>query len=276
MEVVTNFLRYPGSKRRQLTFLSNFLPAREEIENHYVEPFLGGGAVFFYISPFTANISDINADLIDLYKGIKVDPQSVWNHYLSFGQNKNEYHRIRDRFESEELSLRAARILYLNRTCFKGMWRYNSRGKFNVGYGGEERRWVINLDNLIEVSIALQRAHIQCVDFESIIQASEFGDYIFVDPPYRPGGIEQKNDHYSWKTFRYEDQRRLAHALMEASRRGAHWALSISSHPRILELYAGCWAVEFPLGTGNRLGIMTRKSGEVLIMNHQKQGAQLI
>ena len=272
MEAVTNFLRYPGSKRRQLTFLSNYLPVRDMIENQYIEPFLGGGAVFFYVNPKSAILSDINLELIELYRGIRRDPNGVWNHYSGFGHNKNEYHRIRDEVKGGDLSLRAARILYLNRTCFKGMWRYNSQGKFNVGYGGEERRWVINLDNLKEVSAVLQQADIQCEDFGTIIQKSGKGDFIFVDPPYRPGEFEQKNDHYAWKTFTYEDNKRLAQALSSASKRGVQWALSISSHLKILDLYKDNWAVEFPMVTGRRPGIMTRQSGEVLIMNYENEG----
>lgn len=276
MEAITNFLRYPGSKRRQLTFLSNYLPTSKEIGNHYIEPFVGGGSVFFYLNPSSAILADINQDLIELYQGIKNDPLSVWMHYQNFGQNKVEYNRVRDRLESNNPSLRAARILYLNRTCFKGMWRYNSQGKFNVGYGGEDRRWVINLDNLIHVSSALQNAEIRCADFEQVIRHSAPGDFIFIDPPYRPGEADQKNNHYVWKTFLYKDHKRLAEILKNASGNGILWAITITSNPNILELYKGNWGVEFEIGTGRRPGVMSRQSGEILILNYKKEGTRLL
>ena len=276
MPTLINFLRYPGSKRRLLNFLGAFLPTAKEIQCYYVEPFVGSGAVFFFIEPQQAILSDINADLIDLYLGIRHDPYSVWKYYSTFGNNKAEYHRVRDELRSGELCIRAARILYLNRTCFKGMWRHNLKGNFNVGYGGEDRRWVINRENLVELSTALRGADIRCSDFEAVIHACGEGDFLFVDPPYRPGEREQTNQHYAGKIFTYQDHVYLAMSLKHATQRGAQWALTISSHPDILKLYIGGSAVEFPIGTGRRPGVMVRHSGEVLITNYSVDGGNTI
>lgn len=135
------FLRYPGGKQRILNHILPFLPTRENIRGLYIEPFLGSGAVFFALNPERAVLSDINPDLIDLFRGIRAFPRKVWSIYKSFPQDKNGYYEIRSvKTEGKNLAFKAARLLYLNRTCFKGMWRHSHTGAFNVGYGGQSRR----------------------------------------------------------------------------------------------------------------------------------------
>src|SRR5712671_2620394 len=132
---LTTFLRYPGSKRRMLDFLSPRLPTRNEIAGRFIEPFVGGGAVFFSVRPKKAVLGDLNPELMDIYKGIRANPDRVWRIYRGFPTTKRNYWKVRDGNLSDlSLTHRAARSLYLNRTCFKGMWRHNLRGKFNVGY----------------------------------------------------------------------------------------------------------------------------------------------
>lgn len=123
-KVLPNFLRYPGGKRRMLSYLSEHIPPRDEIHGRYVEPFVGGGAVFFYVKPKRAIISDINSELIDLYKVIRSSPQGVWEVYRSLPSGKEAYNQIRAlRHKDIDPVLGAARLLYLNRTCFKVMLR---------------------------------------------------------------------------------------------------------------------------------------------------------
>jgi DNA adenine methylase len=185
------FIRYPGGKQRILNYIIPFLPPRQSIIGKFIEPFVGSGAVFFAINPKRALLADINPELIDLYRGIKYYPLKVWEIYNSFPTTKKAYYQIRDMNISEmSLAFRAARTLYLNRTCFKGMWRHNSDGRFNVGYGGQDRRWVINQETLKEVSNRLKHATLKCCDFEEVIDESKIGDFIFADPPYRPGERE--------------------------------------------------------------------------------------
>jgi DNA adenine methylase len=266
--VITNFLRYPGSKRRMLRFLSQYLPAPATLQGHYVEPFVGGGAVFFMLNPKQALLSDVNPDLIDLYRGIRQSPEAVWERYCAFGCSKAAYHRIREAGSSGSLVDRAARVLFLNRTCFKGMWRHNQKGKFNVGYGGQDRRWVIDEDKLILIARALHRAKLRCCDFEQTLDECQEGDFIFADPPYRPGERAQINDHYVGRQFAFEDHRRLASALHRAQKHGAQWALTTSAHPAIVSLFRGDNSIVIPRGTGRRPGITTVNSGEVLITNY--------
>ena len=124
---------------------------------------------------------------MDLYKGLKRYPLKVWELFKDFPVTKEGYYRVRDFQEKDNLVYRAARTLYLNRTCFKGMWRENSNGQFNVGYGGQDRRWVVNQDTLLSVSEFLKRAKLINSDFEEVIESCIKEDFIFLDPPYKPG-----------------------------------------------------------------------------------------
>jgi DNA adenine methylase len=270
------FLRYPGSKRRMIDFLVEHLPERNQIKGRYIEPFVGSGAIYFSLNPFKAILSDINVDLIDLFNGVKLHPTKVWEIYRNFGNTKDDYSQIRGKVNKESLPERAARVLYLNRTCFKGMWRTNLKGEFNVGYGGQDRRWVINEGNLLQVSWALKKARILCKDFEEVIHSLNSGDFIFADPPYRPGEKEQTNEHYYGKTFRYADQIRLANNLKWATKQKINFALTNSSHPEILSLYKGYYRLEFLKGTGRRPGLPASNPGEALITNYKIAGGSKI
>ncbi len=142
---------------------------------------------FFALAPRKALLSDVNPVLMDLYKGLKRYPLKVWELFKDFPVTKEGYYRVRDFQEKDNLVYRAARTLYLNRTCFKGMWRENSNGQFNVGYGGQDRRWVVNQDTLLSVSEFLKRAKLINSDFEEVIESCIKEDFIFLDPPYKPG-----------------------------------------------------------------------------------------
>jgi len=266
---IFSFIRYPGGKQRILNHILSFLPKKEQIKGKYIEPFLGSGAVFFALNPKFALLSDINPELIDLFRGIRISPNRIWEIYKSFPKTKEAYYKIRAlKTDDKDLVFRAARTLYLNRTCFKGMWRHNSKGQFNVGYGGQDRRWVINVRILKETSKILKNATLKCSDFEKIINKSEEGDFMFLDPPYKPGDLELEHSHYLYSKFKYSDYCRLAESLKKASDRNVKWALTISSHPKILNLFKENQIIFLPKGTGNKPGILTLNSAEVLICNY--------
>lgn len=264
------FLRYPGGKQKLLSFLAQYLPFCDEIEGTYVEPFVGGGSVFFFIQPQKALLADLNKELIDLYKGIRNSPHRIWQIFEAFPSGKKSYYDIRDKSTGGSfLSYRAARILYLNRTCFKGMWRHNAAGNFNVGYGGEERRWVITHNSLVEVSKVLRRATIVQADFASTLDKVSDGDFLFLDPPYKPGKMALTESHYINGTFPFEDQERLAAKLKQTSeRKKIKWLMTNSCHPRIRELYEGYHCIDIPRGTSETIGVFTDDSKEILISNY--------
>lgn len=263
------FLRYPGGKRRLLPFLVDYLPSASAITGRYIEPFIGGGSVFFYLQPRRALLADINIELIDLYRGIRYKPEKVWELFRDLPSGKQGYNRIR-KLKHAGLNLinRAARSLFLNRTCFKGMWRHNAKGEFNIGYGGQTRRWAISKDHLITVSKFLRRATIRCSDFESIIKESKKGDYVFIDPPYKPGNREQLHAHYVGRQFSYKDHQRLACCLKSANKKGVKWAMTTSNHSDIIKLFSRFQKIAIPKGTGSKIGTLSINSGEILICNY--------
>ncbi|MEY1639008.1 DNA adenine methylase [Tenuifilum osseticum] len=264
------FLRYPGGKSKLLSYLVNFLPTKKDIKGTYIEPFVGGGSVFFHINPETALISDLNSELIELYKGIKLYPHKVWEIFESFPSGKTAYYEIRDKqMDGKPLYYKAARILYLNRTCFKGMWRHNSNGVFNVGYGGEERRWVITHQNILELSKTLRKANIHNSDFEEIILSASKNDFIFLDPPYKPGEKDLMELHYRNGKFLFDEQVRLSETLKSLPKsKNIRWAMTNSSHKDILKLYQDFKIRKIPFGTSDKPGIQTKDSKEVLITNY--------
>jgi DNA adenine methylase len=264
------FLRYPGGKSKLLFFLANLLPQSDRIKGRYIEPFVGGGSVFLYIQPERAILSDLNEELIDLYKGIRNYPHKVWETFASFPSGKETYYRVRDEeYEDKPLYYRAARTLYLNRTCFKGMWRHNPSGNFNVGYGGEERRWVITHDSIVELSRRLRKATLVHSDFELILDRCSDGDFVFLDPPYKPGEKEMSEAHYINGKFSFEDQVRLSGKLKELARKNSvNWLMTNSSNREICELYNDFNVVKVPVGTSNVIGVSTNNSKEVIISNY--------
>jgi DNA adenine methylase len=269
MKTKVNFLRYPGGKHRKIKYILPYLPRHDEIKGYFIEPFVGGGAVFFALNPKKAFLSDINQDLIDLYLGIKQFPKKIWEIFKSFPSDRDSYYNIRDmKIKNRTLAFHAARLLYLNRTCFKGMWRHDAKGKFNVGYGGQDRRWIINLNNLMKVSELLNNIPLVCSDFEPIIRSAEKNDFIFLDPPYKPGKSELINLHYTYNQFTYKDHRRLAKVLKSSTNKGVRWAMTISSHPEIIKLYDDNKIISIPIGEMKRLEILKKNSGEVLICNY--------
>ena len=204
----------------------------------YIEPFVGGGSTFFFVQPDKAVLSDINYELIDLYLGVRQDPHAVWAAYSSFPDTRKGYYEARALVPQDlPLVARAARILFLNRTCFKGMWRHNLSGEFNVGYGGQGRRWAIAAEDLSDVAARLADVDLRCSDFESVIDEATEGDLIFVDPPYRRGHREQLHEHYIGGRFTFADQARLVSALGRAANRGVRWVVTNSSHEDLLSLY---------------------------------------
>ena len=264
-----NLLRYPGGKQRKLYSIIPHLHSRREIPGRFVEPFVGSAAIFFGLNPRKALLADLNSELITLYRGLRRYPVRVWEIFASLPSTKRAYYRIRNASTwPSDLASQAARTLYLNRTCFKGMWRHNLEGQFNIGYGGQDRRWVISKETLLEVSRRLKRALLRTSDFEEIIEMSKCDDFVFLDPPYRPGKRELLHAHYVYSRFTYADYERLGQALERASSRGVQWAMTISSHPEILQQYRHNTVIPLPKRSRKRRGIVNSDSGEVLILNY--------
>jgi len=255
-----------------LAFLSEHLPSPSELRGKFIEPFVGGGAVYFHLQPKRALLADLNLELIDLYRALQTSPERVWAIYRTFPTTKKAYKKIRDWDDRLLTPLQnAARLLYLNRTCFKGMWRHNLDGKFNVGYGGQSRRWCLQRKDLLFAGSSLKSAKLACSDFQPVIAHAQPDDFLFLDPPYRPGEREQIHDHYIGRRFSFQDHCRLAECLVAAHKRRVGWALTISNHSDIVRLYRNFSITPIPRGTGAQIGAIAARSGEVLITNSRSK-----
>ena len=230
------FLKWAGGKR---WLLASPYFATPRIQGRYIEPFLGGGAVFFGVLPSRAILSDVNPRLIELYVSVRdhvEEFESLLRHHAA-AHSMEYYYEVRGKSFRKPVA-RAAQLLYLNRTCWNGLYRVNRRGQFNVPIGTKDTV-VFETDDFGAWSASLRSAEIHARDFEVAIDQAVEGDYVFVDPPYtvrhNVNGFSKYNEHiFSWK-----DQLRLRSSLERAVRRGASFAMTNADHVSIRDLYRG-------------------------------------
>lgn len=247
-------IKWAGGKGQLLSEISRRLPEalREGKIDTYYEPFVGGGAVFFHIVQHfpikQAFLQDINPELVLLYQVIQRDVEKLITElhalagsYLAGGEAAREkkFYRIREAFNQElaeidfstyqpQWSERAAQILLLNRTCYNGLYRVNSRGHFNVPYGRYKNPKILDADNLRAVSRLLQRVEIRCCDFAEILNTANKRSFIYYDPPYRPISKTASFNAYAKGEFGDEEQIRLGRVFAAADKLGAKQMLSNS------------------------------------------------
>lgn len=236
LDCLIPFLNWAGGKR-WLTKLKDELFPNDV--NRYIEPFLGSGAIYFFLAPKKAILSDINKDLIDTYVAIKEDYRKVLAILEEHHKNhtKTYYYRIRS---SDPINIysRAAKLIYLNRTCWNGLYRVNLNGQFNVPIG-TKKNVLLNTDNFEGISSLLKEAELYNSDFEKIIDMAGKKDLIFVDPPYTVKHNFNNFIKYNEKLFSWEDQIRLRDSLIRARARGASVVSTNAFHYSIKELYDG-------------------------------------
>jgi len=229
---IPTFLKWAGGKRKLLSTIDEHLP--EEI-NKYYEPFLGGSSVFFYIkqkyNPNFCMISDINKDLIDAYINVRDNPKRLIQHLRYFKKNNCEkfYYQIRKLFNENKIRRinRSAAFIYLNKTCFNGLYRVNSKNEFNVPYGKHKNPEIFDRDTILFASKLLQGVKIICQDYEELKNYVNKGDFVYLDPCY---DTEKKTTfaNYTPKRFTKEDNERLALFVAELKRRKVSVLLSDS------------------------------------------------
>lgn len=235
------FLKWAGGKR--WLFNKSFIEMLPAFDR-YIEPFIGGGAGFFSVRPKRALISDVNSELINLYEAIRDEPQKVAT-LMKAHQNlhsKSYYYQVRSELPSSKVE-RAARTLYLNRTCWNGLYRLNLKGEFNVPIGTKTKIYSAE-DNFPEFSRALECAQIENCDFEKTIERAGRGDLIFVDPPYTVKHNMNGFVKYNESIFTWRDQIRLRDALFGARDRGAAVIITNANHHSVRELYRDARSVE--------------------------------
>lgn len=235
-EALAPFLKWAGGKR---WFANRCLHMIPEAYDRYIEPFLGSGAMYFALKPRCALLADLNADLIECYQAIRTSPLAIVAHLTRHHALHCEAHYYATRaVKPTDPIERAAWLIYLNRTCWNGLYRVNRRNEFNVPIGTKTNVIMPN-DDFSSMSEMLLPAVIRNQDFETTLDAAESGDFVFVDPPYTVkhnlNGFLKYND----KIFTWADQMRLRDSVVRAAGRGAKVLVTNANHQSIREIYAG-------------------------------------
>ncbi len=239
------FLKWVGGKASLLRQLEEFFP--HEIDR-YIEPFLGGGAVFFHLKhrfpDLRAFLRDGNKELINSYRVVRDRPEELMclldEHTRAFrAQGDDYFYAIRKQHDLTDDLARAARTIFLNKTCFNGLYRVNAKGEFNTPVGSNKNPNLYARENLLAASVALQDAQLEAQDFRKTVDEARRSDFIYFDPPYLPISAYSDFKRYTLEQFREADQVELAHVFRELDAKGCRVVLSNSEHPRTRELYAG-------------------------------------
>ena len=234
-EAVLPFLKWAGGKRWLAKALKDIIGP---IEGRYIEPFLGSAAIFFSIKPDIALLSDCNSELVATYRALQIQHAAVERHLIEHQKLhcKDYYYHVRENIPAG-FAEKAARFIYLNRTCWNGLYRVNLRGEFNVPIG-TKTTVVLDSDNFSETASTLQSATLKVSDFEHAISIAGSGDVVFCDPPYT---VRHKNNgfvKYNEDLFTWSDQIRLRDVLLQARERGARIYVTNADHSSVRDLYS--------------------------------------
>ncbi|CAG0968848.1 MAG: Dam family site-specific DNA-(adenine-N6)-methyltransferase [Candidatus Methanoperedens sp.] len=236
------FLRWAGGKTRVANFLEEHLPPNFTNGNRYYEPFLGAGSLFFRLNPINATLSDNNKNLIECYKAVQEHPKLIAKYLKQHLSNncKDYYYKMRDKYNDSSPSIvKAALFIYLNKTCFNGIWRVNKKGQFNVPYGYKEHPSLPTRDGLVNLSNALSKADVVHRDYKDIIKYAEKGDFVYFDPPYPPLNGTSYFTNYTMEGFDKNDHAELASLANILDKNGCNLMISNADIPFIRSLYEG-------------------------------------
>ncbi len=233
------FVKWAGGKRQIIDELIGRVPKKFKT---YFEPFVGGGALLFELQPEKAVIGDTNFELINAYLVIRDKVEELIEDLKRHKNEKEYYYKMRS-LDPETLDpvKRASRFIYLNRTCYNGLWRVNSKGEFNVPFGRHKNPKICDEENLRAVSEYLRRADIKivCRDYKETLEEAKRGDFVYLDPPYAPVSETSRFTKYTGEGFSLKDQEELAEVFRELDRRGCYVMLSNSDTEFVRKLYRG-------------------------------------
>jgi len=267
------FLKWAGGKRQLLPEIRRYVPKKFNI---YFEPFVGAGAVLFDLQPKRAIVNDMNYELINAYNIIKTDVVSLITDLNKHVNEKEYYYQLRDLDRSDKFSSlspieRASRIIFLNKTCFNGLFRVNSQGQFNVPFGDYSNPKIVNDIVLLAVHQYLTNNDITILndDFETAVKQATKNDFIYFDPPYDPVSDTSSFTGYNLDGFNRDNQVRLKQVFDHLSNRGCKVLLSNSATPFVRELYSEYTIVTISANRAINSDAMKRgKVDEILVMNY--------
>ena len=233
-------VKWVGGKRQLMFELLKNMP---KSYNRYFEPFIGGGALFFELQPNNAYISDMNEELINLYTVVRENVYELIADLSKHEVSKEYFLEIRNLDRTDEYKnlsnvQRASRFIYLNRTCFNGLYRVNSQGQFNVPFGNYKNPRIIDENNLLNCSELLKNTEIKCADFSEILTKAKKGDFIYFDPPYVPLNETSSFTSYTKDGFDMDMQFKLREVCDELDSMGVMFMLSNSDTKFVNELYS--------------------------------------
>ena len=230
-------LKWAGGKTQML---NDLLPKVPSCYGRYIEPFFGGGALFFALQPENAIIADSNPELINMYRQVANDVDNVISYLKKYENTSEMFYQVRSLdWNNLAPAEAAARTIYLNRTCFNGLYRVNRKGQFNVPYGKYVNPKICDEENLHAASKALQNAEIVCGDYLLVLEHyAQPGDFVFLDPPYLPISEYSDFKRYTKEQFYEEDHVELAKMVMRLHEMGCTIVLTNSNHPLVHELYS--------------------------------------
>jgi DNA adenine methylase len=233
------FLKWAGGKSRLLRQYQPYLPDPATIRR-YFEPFVGSAALFFHLQPARACLSDQNERLLEVYRVVQQQVEALIEALRGHENEAGYYYRMRAQNPADLSPVaRAARFIYLNRTCYNGLYRENSHGVFNVPFGRYKNPKIRDPGRLRAASQALQGVELRVADFSTAATEATAGDVVYFDPPYVPLSATSSFTAYHQAGFGEADQRRLADTFHRLAARGCRLLLSNADAPLVYELYDG-------------------------------------
>jgi DNA adenine methylase len=232
------FLKWAGGKRQLLPELLRHVPAKR---GRYFEPFVGAGALFFALEPKRAVLADVNERLVRTYRGVRDDVEAVIDLLKGYRRRHDEsfFYALRERDIDAGTDVEvAAWLIYLNKTGFNGLYRVNSKNRFNVPFGRYDDPAIVQPERLRACSAALRGADVRLADFEAVARDAKRGDFVYFDPPYVPLSKTSSFASYTSGGFSQKAQARLRDTARALKKRGVHVLLSNSSAPEVRSLYA--------------------------------------
>lgn len=266
----TPFLKWAGGKGQLLDQMASYFPREFK---KYFEQFLGGGAVFFRLLPDRAVLSDSNPDLIQVYETVRDNPDGLMSALDTFRArpvSEDYFYKVRKQNPRDLTVLaRAARMVFLNKTCFNGLYRVNSNGEFNVPFGRYKNPTLYVKENIRAASAALKGAELRVADFRDACKQPRRGDFVYLDPPYHPLTKTSAFTDYTRDGFGEQDQRDLAESFRKLDERGCKVMLSNSATPLLRELYREFESVTLKAKRAiNCKGTGRGAIDELLVMNY--------